>query len=896
MGVLVAILGHVAAATVAAAPVPDMLPTGDVQYPLVVTLTGGALGRWRGDVAVHEAAMGFVDGPRGVARFCFPTDLTFGPDGTMYVMDTGNAAIRVVTSAGTVTTLTGAEALPEGVEAAGPGVERKSTAPALMYRDGPPGLACFARIFLFGGAGSTPDPGKVPLMGSGGEPGGAAGPLGPVYGPDDCLYVADTRNHVIRRVDLAGNVTTLCGGRHLMTNRDMINARLKPVPEALQPHTWVGEEGLRDGVADQARFAWMEDLDQGPDGDLWLVDGGRLRRVTADGSVSTVIRDLAFGAALRNIVAVMPDGSVVVTLGTLNGQCWVRVASDGQAHPWPIEGAWECPGLAAVAGGCLAPDSSWYLSSAVGLHRIAPDGQTDWLLGGWRDGTVSNREGFVDGWCREAIAFRALGPPRLGPDGCLYAVDYRNHAIRKIIPRPPDDPWGPGDPTPLLRPPPPQEVQYPLLTTVWGRGWDDRLGDRRTELLAVGGAPEGSSGWQADMEFAADGTIYILCTEPFEVRRVVLDGGTEVVVDFAAALGVAERQSDLQAWRTWHGEGGLALSPDGSSLYVADPRTNQILGVTLADGGPFVAAGQYCSQPRPQHATTLAVPEDAPFQSPLDLAFGPDGGLYVVDRVALRRVSADGRVTKVADVTDGRCLVNGPNGDLLVALGRRYARVAADGRLEPLPGSAPDVASQPGPFMQDLSLPDGTTYLLRDGELRKLPRRTHPRVSLSSWRAVKVADAWDAHGLVLGPKREVILATERGNFLVLPTDELEPLPDSAAPRPTPASDYSDYVGAPGRAVATPDGTLYYLDGDRICRRSPDGKVQALIGDLFDYVNKRWYWTMGPWKPLRDGWRGLAQLEDPKSIVPGPDGALYVLELRGAIRRLDLAPPQSAALP
>jgi hypothetical protein len=51
--------------------------------------------------------VGFVDGKGAQARFNGPTGLAVGPDGTLYVADQGNHAIRKVTPDGTVTTIAG---------------------------------------------------------------------------------------------------------------------------------------------------------------------------------------------------------------------------------------------------------------------------------------------------------------------------------------------------------------------------------------------------------------------------------------------------------------------------------------------------------------------------------------------------------------------------------------------------------------------------------------------------------------------------------------------------------------------------------------------------------------------------------------------------------------------
>ncbi len=72
-----------------------------------------------GDVSTFAGAAGqagTTDGTGTVARFSSPRGLAFGPDGTLFVADTGNSLIRMISPSGQVTTLTGATFnAPEGV-------------------------------------------------------------------------------------------------------------------------------------------------------------------------------------------------------------------------------------------------------------------------------------------------------------------------------------------------------------------------------------------------------------------------------------------------------------------------------------------------------------------------------------------------------------------------------------------------------------------------------------------------------------------------------------------------------------------------------------------------------------------------------------------------------------
>jgi DNA-binding beta-propeller fold protein YncE len=108
------------------------------------------------------AAEGFVDGMGSAARFDTPSGLAIDGAGNLYVADTGNHAIRKVTTEGVVTTLAG-----DGIAG---------------FRDGPASQARF----------------NAPI-------GVAADAVGNVY-------VADTYNDRIRRIGIDGVVSTVAGG------------------------------------------------------------------------------------------------------------------------------------------------------------------------------------------------------------------------------------------------------------------------------------------------------------------------------------------------------------------------------------------------------------------------------------------------------------------------------------------------------------------------------------------------------------------------------------------------------------------------------------------------------------------------------------------------------------
>jgi len=159
-------------------------------------------------------SMGNVDGAGNVARFNSPQGIALDAAGNLYIANTNGSTVRMISPAGTVTTLAG---LAENVGSA------DGTGSAARF-DRPRGIAADAagNVFIADLAGHTvrritPAGVATTLAGLAGAPGfvDAAGsaarfrnPLGASLDAAGNLYVADYGNEAIRKVTSAGAVTT----------------------------------------------------------------------------------------------------------------------------------------------------------------------------------------------------------------------------------------------------------------------------------------------------------------------------------------------------------------------------------------------------------------------------------------------------------------------------------------------------------------------------------------------------------------------------------------------------------------------------------------------------------------------------------------------------------------
>lgn len=309
-----------------------------------------------------RGSIGSTDGPGALARFLAPAGVAVDARGAVYVADSGNGTVRKVAPDGTVSTFAGLARLsPSDADGIGPAAEflfptnmtfdaagrllvvdlnlaiRRVTPEAVvskfvkLYDVGelePSGCRSSATLIsdIASDAAGTvyfTDPhqhivcritaqGEFSLVaGSAGQPGSEDGEgaaarfLQPRHLAIDAtgtLYVSDTGNHTLRKINPQGVVSTLAGS--------------------------TGQAGATDGTGTQARFAFPGDLVIALDGSLYIADIGNsgIRKVAPDGTVSTFIHAPSSGLSSGMRTATLAN-PVALALGPGDQ---LYIADDGQ--------------------------------------------------------------------------------------------------------------------------------------------------------------------------------------------------------------------------------------------------------------------------------------------------------------------------------------------------------------------------------------------------------------------------------------------------------------------------------------------------------------------------------------------------------------------------------------
>jgi len=184
--------------------------THENQTVIVSTFAGGG--------PLGSDGGGLADGQGSAARFKFPAGIAIDATGNLYVAEENNHRIRKITPKGEVSTFAGSgpTGLGNGGFADGQGSSSQFRLPSGIAIDAAGNLyvADYNRIRKV-----TPK-GEVSTL-AGGKQGFADGqgsaaqfnsPFGIAIDKAHNLYVADTFNHSIRKVTTEGEVSTLAGG------------------------------------------------------------------------------------------------------------------------------------------------------------------------------------------------------------------------------------------------------------------------------------------------------------------------------------------------------------------------------------------------------------------------------------------------------------------------------------------------------------------------------------------------------------------------------------------------------------------------------------------------------------------------------------------------------------
>jgi sugar lactone lactonase YvrE len=222
-------------------------------------------------LAGSSSSPSYKDGTGTAAWFNTPVGISIDSAGTLYVADSANHVIRKITSAGVVTTFVGSANLAGTID--GTGLAAKFNAPAGVA------VSSAGTVYVADTSNDTlrvvTTAGVVSTLAGVGQTAGASDgfgssalfnlPTGLAIDASGNIYLADTANSTIRKIDASGVVTTFAG--------------------------LAGIAGLQDGTGSGAWFNQPKGLTVDSAGNVYVADTGNasIRKITAAGVVTTLV-------------------------------------------------------------------------------------------------------------------------------------------------------------------------------------------------------------------------------------------------------------------------------------------------------------------------------------------------------------------------------------------------------------------------------------------------------------------------------------------------------------------------------------------------------------------------------------------------------------------------------
>ena len=567
---------------------------------------------------------GSADGVGDKARFFFPKGVAVDSLGNVYVVDSNNYTIRMVTPKGNVTTIAGQAGVAGSADGAGSAARfdfpigiALAGDNILYVADGvdntirkivlAPGALALVSTF----AGTPGDSGNVDATGSAAR---FTAPAGVAVDSLGNVFVADSLNQTIRKITPGAEVKTFAGlpGTNGRADGTGINARFNaPVGIAIDksdniyvadsanetirqitpgaavttPYGTVGEAGNVDGIGNAARFNKPRGVTVTTSGNIYVADNhnNTIRRITPDKFVNTFAGLSGAGSA---------DG--VGTAARFNFPNGVAVDGTGNL----------------------------YIADTVNstIRKIDPAGSVITIAG--MPGVVGSADG-------QGSMAQFNFPRGIAVDGHgnVYVGDWMNNTLRRITPD--------GTVKTLAGAPPPEPPR---------------------NVDGIGSAARFNNPYGVAVN--DDGTlIYVADSGSDTIRKVTFTAAGEAsVITFAGdkahppgsndGVGVAAR-FDMPA--------GIGLDVSGN-LYVADNLNNTIRKITPNATVTTLAGTAGYSD------SVDAIGPAARFRSPKGVTADGFGNVYVGDSFndSIRKITPDGKVTTLAGSPGRAGALDGP--------------------------------------------------------------------------------------------------------------------------------------------------------------------------------------------------------------------------------------------
>ena len=546
-------------------------------------------------------------GPAVEAHLAYPGGVAVDGAGNLYIADTANRRIRKVDSTGTITTITGT------------GADDYS-----IIEDGGPAVEAFLAV-----------PEGVAVDGAGN------------------LYIVDTWSQRILKVDSTGTITTIAGRDDLGTGNPGFSG-----------------DG---GPAVEAHFAYPRGVAVDGAGNLYIADtdNQRIRKVDSTGTITTIA-----GTVVRNIARGFSGDGGPATAAQLYAPEGVAVDGAGNlyiadTHNRRIRKVDSTGTITTIAGAVVrgfsgdgGPATAAQLSAPEGVavdgagNLYIADTHNDRIRKVDSTGTITTIAGTADyglsGDGGPAVEAHLYFPLDVAVDeaGNVYIADHSNNRIRKV------DSTG-------------------TITTIAGTG-RTRQGVGEAGLSGDGG-PAVEAHLRSPYDVAVDeaGNVYIADHWNSRIRKVDSTGTITTI----AGTGRTRQGVGKDGFS---GDGGPAVEahlnyPEGvavdgaGNVYIADTGNHRIRKVD-STGTITTIAGTGRRGFRGDGGQAV----EAHLSNPKDVAVDGAGNLYIADSIhnRIRKVDSTGTITTIA-----RAGSFGFSGDGWPAIGAQSsgASVAVDG-------------------------------------------------------------------------------------------------------------------------------------------------------------------------------------------------------------------------